>query len=69
MIRSKSFVLILTFIFCAFHQSSATVDYLAVNKITKEIYSFDQEQVPGILWVTVRDGAKEHYFGLGIHLY
>ena len=65
MIRSKSFVLILVFIFCAFHQSFATVDYLAVNKITKEIYSFDQEQVRGIFWVTIGDGAEPHYLALG----
>lgn len=63
--RSKSLVLILMLTFCVFYQSFATVEYLAVNKITKEIYSFDQEQMRGIFWVTVGERAEAHYLALG----
>lgn len=65
MIRSKSFVLILAFIFCAFHQSSATVDYLAVNNITEEIYSFDEEQMRGVFWVSIGENSDVQYLTLG----
>lgn len=65
MIRSKSLVVIFVFIFCASYQAFATVDYLAVNKITKEIYLFDQEQMRGIFWVTIGGGAEAHYLALG----
>lgn len=65
MIRSKSLVLILVFIFCASYQSFATVDYLAVNKITKEIYLFDEEQMRGVFWVSIGENSDAQYLALG----
>lgn len=64
-VRSKSLVLILMLTFCVFHQSFATVDYLAVNKITKEIYSFDQEQMRGIFWVSIGEDSEAKYLARG----
>ena len=61
----KSVALTLILTFCVLHQSFATVDYLAVNKITKEIFLFDHEQMRGIFWVTVGEGAEAHYLALG----
>lgn len=63
--RTKSFVLALMLTFCVFYQSFATVDYLAVNKITKEIYSFDQEQVRGIFWISIGENSDAQYLALG----
>jgi hypothetical protein len=64
-VRSKSLVLILILTFCAYYDSFATVDYLAVNKITKEIYSFDQEQLRGIFWVSIVENSDAQYLALG----
>lgn len=64
-VRSKSLGLILILTFCVYYDSFATVDYLAVNKITKEIYSFDQEQLRGIFWVSIGENSDAQYLALG----
>lgn len=64
-VHSKSLVLILMLTFCVFYESFATVDYLAVNKITKEIYSFDQEQMRGIFWMSIGENSDAQYLALG----
>jgi hypothetical protein len=61
----KALVLILIFTFCGICDAFATVDYLAVNKITKEIYSFDQEQTRGIFWTLIREGTEYEYEAMG----
>lgn len=64
-VGSKSVALTLTLTFCVFHQSFATVDYLAVNKITEEIYSFDEEQMRGIFWVSIGENSEAQYLAMG----
>jgi hypothetical protein len=62
---SKSLVLLFILTFCVSYDSLATVDYRAVNKITKEIYSFDQEQLRGIFWVSIGENSDAQYLALG----
>lgn len=64
-VGSKSVALTLTLTFCVFHQSFATVDYLAVNKVTEEIYSFDEEQMRGIFWVSIGENSEAQYLAMG----
>lgn len=64
-VGSKSVALTLTLTFCVFHQSFATVDYLAVNKVTEEIYFFDEEQMRGIFWVSIGENSEAQYLAMG----
>ena len=64
-VRSKSPVLILILTVCVYYNSFATVDYRAVNKITKEIYLFDEEQLRGIFWEPIGGSSDAPYLASG----
>lgn len=38
--------------------ANATVDYLAVNHITKELYVYDEEAYQGLFWVSLAGEEK-----------
>jgi hypothetical protein len=52
----RIFLVLILFSLC--YTSNATVDYLAVNHLTKELYVYEEESYQGIFWITIAGEEK-----------
>ena len=54
----KAFILVTSILLVGWNLSFATVSYLAVNHVTKQLYIYDEGQCKGIFWKGI---AGEEY--------